>query len=123
MKRGRIGFNIIDLLIVLFFALVAALLIVFTAPVGKTVRISYTIAVSEGDTETLEINDTLINLPGGCLGTVTGKGKGYVEVETDATYRAGVWYSGAAALKDGREYEFCSGTDRFRGELHRITEN
>ena len=123
MKREKGTFNVFDLLFILFFAGLAAVLIIFTAPRGKTVKISYTLSVSEGDTGALKENDELVSLSGGCLGKVVSSGDGYIEVETDAEYRAGVYYSGAAALKDGRRYEFCSGTNRFTASLHRITES
>ena len=122
MKERKALFTVFDIIVT---ALVAAVVIVsalLVSPTGKTVTISFTVVTEDKDTSALSEGDVLVCRSGGCLGTVTGFGDGYVEVTAEAEEHAGVYYSGSVAVCDGRKYEICVGAEKYSGVVRRISE-
>ena len=118
----RRSINLYDITLILFFAAVAVILIFCATPRGQTCTVSFTVSVPSGDTGGLSVGDTVIVGGGGILGTVSGKGEGYVEFTAGAERRGGMYFSGGVYLRDGKEYEMLCGDVKLTGTLHRITE-
>ena len=119
--KKKLFFNVFDIAVPLIAAALICAVVLLSAPRGKTVKIYYTISVSDGNSSALSEDDTLEVLTGGCLGKVRSAGHGYIEMEADAELHAGGYYSGSVPIKDGEEYEFCCGANRFVGTVHRIS--
>ncbi len=122
MRENKAFITLFDVFIIVLtvaFIIVSSL---FLSPSGKTVSIAFTVVLDDPDTSALSPGDLLVCCDGGCLGTVSGKGDGYVEVTAEAELHAGVYYSGSVAVCDGREYEICVGADKYGGTVHRISE-
>lgn len=118
MEKKRL--NVIFDIVVLVLAAAAVFAVVrFVSPRDNTEKVFFTV-VTEADTAGLSAGDKLVLTKGGVVGTVTGFGEGYIEVEAEAQLRAGTYYNGSVPLSDGRSYEICVGTKRYDGVIHRI---
>ncbi len=120
--RKKAFANAYDLLMILFFAAAACILIFFVSPRGETRTVTFTVAVTEGDALSFSPSDTAVVTDGGVLGTVVTSGDGYVEFMTEAEYHHGMYFSENVLLRDGDKYELSCGEKKLTGILHRITE-
>ena len=122
MKENKAFVTIFDIMILLVIAALAVVIALFASPTGKTADIKFTVVITDNDTSDLSVGDVLVCRSGGCLGTVTGKGDGFIEVTAKAEKHKDTYYSDSVAVCDGREYEICVGADKYTGTVRRISE-